>query len=248
MAINIYTKTFQDTLQEFNTLMENNEEFRDNDALQQKLVEQLGMDWNDFKEGYVEWDAADKKGVTDFRGAQVQFDDDPETNWFEETAGTLLRVGGRTTEEFSNYLSLLPGVSGKTSLATSLPKEWQEYFDPYHGDGIQGTAENVGAQIATFLPRFGPVGLALKGASAISKAKNLGKHADIIKKMAASKKGKLGAIGVAAAAHESVINNTDIDALEEITKSPEGLAILEELETNSVRFAKSSSGFNFLLL
>ena len=232
MAINIYTKTFQDTLQEFNTLMENNEEFRDNDALQQKLVEQLGMDWNDFKEGYVEWDAADKKGVTDFRGAQVQFDDDPETNWFEETAGTLLRVGGRTTEEFSNYLSLLPGVSGKTSLATSLPKEWQEYFDPYHGDGIQGTAENVGAQIATFISPGGPISLALKGMSKLSKAKNLGKHTDTIKKIAGSKKGKLGAIGVTAAAHESVINNTDIDALEEITKSPEGLAILEELETN----------------
>ena len=232
MAINIYTKTFQDTLQSFNELLENKEEFRDNTALQQKFVEQRGMDWDDFREGYVEWDVADRKGVTDFRGAQVQLDDDPETNWFEETAGTLLRVGGRTAEEFSNYLSLLPGVSGKTSLAASLPKEWQEYFDPYHGDGIQGTVENVGAQVATFISPGGPISLALKGMSKLSKAKNLGKHTDTIKKIAGSKKGKLGAIGVTAAAHESVINNTDIDALEEIVKSPEGLKILEELETN----------------
>lgn len=234
MSINIYTQTFQNTLEDFNNILfdktNKGQQFADSEELQKKFVEQKGMNWEDFKSGYDEWYAATERGVKDFRGSQIQFDDNPETSVLEETAGTLLRIGGRTAEEFSNYLSLLPGVSGKTSLAASLPKEWQEYFDPYHGDGIQGTAENLGAQVATFIG--GPVSWTLKGASAISKAKNLGKHADTIKKIMGSKKGKLGALGVTSAAHESIINNTDINALEEMVKSPEGLKILEALENN----------------
>ena len=233
MALNIYSKTFQDVMQDFESLAKTDVEFLQSQELQNKFITQKGLDPEEFAQAYAEYDRAWDRGERDFRGAQIQFDDDPNLNFAEEAVGSLVRFGGRGIEELSDFLKLIPGVpDSDRSLARFLPKSWQQYVDPYHGNHIQGDIENVGAQIATF---FTPGGLpvqALKGVNKLSKAQRLGKHGDRIRKVAGSKVGKLTAIGTGSALHESIINNDDIDLLEEITSSEEGIELLKRLESN----------------
>jgi hypothetical protein len=233
MALNIYSKTFQDVMQDFENLAKTDVEFLQSQELQNKFITQKGLDPEEFAQAYAEYDRAWDRGIRDFRGAQIQFDDDPNLNFAEETVGSLARFGGRTLEELSDFLKLIPGVpDSDRSLARFLPKSWQQYVDPYHGNHIQGDVENIGAQIATF---FTPGGLpmqALKGVNKLSKVQRLGKHGDKIRKVAGSKVGKLSAVGAGSALHESIINNDDLDLLEEITSSEEGIKLLERLESN----------------
>ena len=239
MSLNIYSNTFQQERQNLETLLkslsdEDKEKFFDTEdqSLADKYFKQRGLDKEEFYNSMIEYDSAVKSGVTDFRGAQFQFDDDPRLNTLEEIAGSLVRFGGRTIEELSDFLKLLPGVSGKDlSLARELPKQFQEYLDPYHGEGIQGDVESVGAQIASFLvPGLGLPGLALKGAGKLSKVSNLGPATNSVNRIFGTKTGKASAVGVGAAAHESIINNQDSSAFEEMIQSKEGLEILENLE------------------
>jgi hypothetical protein len=250
MALNIYTETFQKVARDVDKLFKDPETVKRlfaNDAeLLTKYIIQRGLDPEEFTSAYHEYTAAQEKGITDFRGSQIQLDDDPNLNTYEEILGSLARFGGRTLEEFSEYLKLIPGPRGtpgpgqmagsvfdtQASLATLLPKGWQEYLDPYHGEGIQGDVESIGAQVATFLPGFGLPGLALKTTGKLSKMQRLGKHGDKIRKAAGSRAGKLGAVGVGSAVHESIINNHDISAIQDIVNTPGGLDLLERIEDN----------------
>ena len=99
MALNIYSKTFQDVMQDFESLAKTDVEFLQSQELQNKFITQKGLDPEEFAQAYAEYDRAWDKGERDFRGAQIQFDDDPNLNFTEEAVGSLVRFGGRGIEE-----------------------------------------------------------------------------------------------------------------------------------------------------
>ena len=168
MALNIYTQSFQDIKKDFDSFLQTIPEsekksFLNNEEQLNKFLKQYDTDSDEFLNAYGELVSEQEKGIKDFRGAQVQVDDDPESNYLESVISSVLRTGGRTLGEFGEYLKLLPGIdaSDKRSFVSKyLPKDWQEHFDPYHGDSTLSDVENIGGQIATFLV---PGTLALKG-------------------------------------------------------------------------------------
>tara|TARA_R100001015_G_scaffold18375_2_gene11363 strand:- start:42 stop:4046 length:4005 start_codon:yes stop_codon:yes gene_type:complete len=234
MALNIYTQSFFDIKKDFDNFVQSipeqeREAFLANEEQTNKFLKQYDTDTNEFYNAYNELAREEQKGVKDFRPKQIQLDDDPETNYLESTLGSIVRTGGRTLGEFGEYLKLLPGIDGsekRSFISQYVPKDYQHHFDPYHGEGTLADVENIGGQLATFLM---PGTLAVKIASAARKA-NIGSKG--IKKLLNKKITPIAAVGVASAAHESILNNTDYTALDEISKTEDGRKLLEQIDND----------------
>lgn len=234
MALNIYTQSFQDIKKDFDSFVQTipeseRDSFFDNKEQVNKFLKQYDTEYNEFFNAYGELANEQQKGVKDFRGSQVQVDDDPESNYLESVLSSVLRTGGRTLGEFGEYLKLLPGIdaSDKRSFVSKyLPKDWQEHFDPYHGDSTLSDVENIGGQIATFLV---PGTLALKGFK-LAKNSNIGTKS--VQKLLDRKLAPAAAVGLSAAAHESIINNEDYNALDELSKTEDGRKLLDQIDND----------------
>lgn len=228
--MNIYTQTFQDIVKEFEGLAAKNSEFSDSKELQDKYLINKNVEPKEFFEGYSTYLDKLDEGVTDFRPAQLEIGDNPVADFVEGTLGSIARFGGRTAGELSDYLKL-GGIK--------LPQEALEILDPYHGEGFLAGTEHIGGDIASFFVPFNILGKADK----INKAGKFGKH---IQKAFSRKPARWGAVGVVGAAHETVINNRDIDVIEDILADEDAAAALRKLETNPDDREASNLLRNFL--
>ena len=109
MALNIYTQSFQDIKKDFDSFLQTIPEsekksFLNNEEQLNKFLKQYDTDSDEFLNAYGELVSEQEKGIKDFRGSQVQVDDDPESNYLESVISSVLRTGGRTLGEFGEYL------------------------------------------------------------------------------------------------------------------------------------------------
>ena len=229
--MNIYTQRFQDIAKELEQLAEKDSRFATNKEMQNLYLEQKGVDPDEFSQAYGEYIDKLEEGQTDFRSAQPELGDNIVADSIENVVGSVARFTGRTVGEYADYLKLL-GVE--------LPDSALKYLDPYHGDTLLSDVENFGGQIASFI---GP-GLGLKAANTAIKLGKYGKH---FQKAFAKKPAKWGAVGTTFAAHEAIINNSDISAIEDILEDEEAAETLQKLEDNPEDREASNYLKNFLI-
>ena len=241
MPLSITTKEFQETASQIQELAERDPEFLQNKELQDRFVEEKGLNVSDFDKAYVEYLGEIDKGRTDFR---------------PEDSSVLGRFVGRAVGEVSEGVEdvgqLLTGKSFQAYLEEEARKNYgdettddfikqaQEYLDPYHGDSTLGTIEDIGGQVASFFVPFtgavkgarvvGGAGKAISPAALISGLNALGK-----KKVAGLRVGptaRLSGYGVAGAAASTSLNDPEQSAIQAIMENEDASAAIEALDNN----------------
>jgi hypothetical protein len=241
MPLSITTKEFQETASQIQELAERDPEFLQNKELQDRFVEEKGLNVSDFDKAYVEYLGELEKGRTDFR---------PEDS---SVLGRFVgRAAGEVAEGVEDVGQFLTGKSFQAYLeeearkiygdevTDDFIKQAQEYLDPYHGDSTLGTIEDIGGQVASFFVPFtgvvkgarvvGGVGKAISPAALTAGLNALGK-----KKVAGLRVGptaRLGGYGVAGAAASTALNDPEQAAIQAIMEDEDASAAIEALDNN----------------
>ena len=247
MVLSVESKQFQKTLSNLSSLIEKDEEVANNRELRNKFIEQSGLEPKEFFKTYKNYRKQQEEGRTDFRPSQFDIGDSTSADIVEEGLGFASRTAGRAVGEVTSGVKqlgkfILPEdwyKSIEETVESSLPsyvkEELSSWLDPYHGDGISATVEDIGGQIASLLIPVGAISKAGKVATKLTgKAGKSGSTAEaFINKAVKKTPVKLGLLGTNIAAVDALNNSdTDIRAIEEILENEEAAQALKKLDKN----------------
>jgi hypothetical protein len=241
MPLNITTKDFQETARELEKLVETDPEVAQSKELQDRFVEEKGLNTSEFDKAYIEYASEVEKGRTDFR---------PENS--SVVSRFIGRAAGEVAEGVEDVGQLLTGKSFKAYLEEEAKKVYgeevtddfikqaQEYLDPYHGDSTLGSIEDIGGQVASFFVPFTAGLKSVKAINAVGKAVSpasfrAGLRAIGNKKVAGFRvapSARLGGYGVIGAGSSTFLSDPEEQAIKSIMESEDASAAIEALDSN----------------
>ena len=252
MAISINSQDFRETAQELDALAA--QKLLDEEKYNQILTTK-GFDKNEFKEAYVKYADTPEEELDE----QAQITNIPVVDPIIRTVGRAVGEAGRgiadTTEDFFPDFKAKVGSLLNTA-GDYVPEVVKEYsdqiFNPYHGDGVYGKAEEMVGNIGSyFIPATGIikgarlVGGVTRNAKLINSSARAAKLNKAIKTNktltnATKIKGKYGRIatlaknlalyGTAFAASATIVEDPQENALNFLLeKFPESTSALESL-------------------
>lgn len=255
MAISINSQDFRETAQELDALAA--QKLLDEEKYNKILLDR-GFDKNEFKEAYVEYVETPPEELDE----QAQITNIPVVDPIIRTVGRAVGEAGRgiadTTEDFFPEFKAKVGSFLDTA-GDYVPEVVKEYsdqiFNPYHGDGVYGKAEEMVGNIGSyFIPATGIikgarlVGGVTRNAKLINSSARAAKINQAIKTNkvltnATKVKGKVGKIatvaknlalyGTAYAASATIVEDPQENAVNFLLeKFPESTSALESLAIN----------------
>ena len=239
MTITLDSKSFRDVAKKLDDLAAENQLTKD---MYQQILEEEGFDEEEFKKTYNEYiETPDEELIqpTEITGLPVV---DP----IIRATGRAFGEAGRETVDFfedvapvttDKVKSIFNEVADKTGeyIPESVKDFTDELFDPYHGEGIYGEAENMVGNIGSYLvPATAMVKIA-KGANALAKTNRVIRGGLEATGNALGKKGRkaakvAGFLGIGAGSATMVENPSEnaVNLLREYF--PESTEFLERLE------------------
>ena len=173
MTITLDSKSFRDVAKKLDDLAAENQLTKD---MYQQILEEEGFDEEEFKKTYNEYiQTPDEELIqpTEITGLPVV---DP----IIRATGRAFGEAGRETVDFfedvapvttDKVKNIFNEVADKTGeyIPESVKDFTDELFDPYHGEGIYGEAENMVGNIGSYLVPAGAMVKIAKGANALAK-------------------------------------------------------------------------------
>ena len=224
MAISINSQDFREAAQELDALAA--QKLLDEEKYNQILTAK-GFDKNEFKEAYIEYADTPREELDD----QAQITNIPIVDPIIRTVGRAAGIAGRgiadTTEDFfPNFVAKVDSLLDKTGdYVPEIVKEYSDQiFDPYHGDGIYGKAEEMVGTIGSyFIPATGII----KGTKLVS---GLARNAKLINSSAKT-----------AQINRAIKTNKALKFLEKIPKIGKVAKVAKNLALYGTAFATSAT-------
>ena len=224
MAISINSQDFREAAQELDNLAA--QKLLDEEKYNQILTAK-GFDKNEFKEAYIEYADTPKEELDD----QAQITNIPIIDPAIRTVGRAFGEAGRgvadTAEDFfPNFTAKVGSLLDKTGdYVPEIVKEYaDQIFDPYHGDGVYGNAEEMVGNIGSY---FVPATGIIKGTRLVS---GLAKNAKLINSSAK-----------AAQINRAIKTNKALKTLEKIPKVGKVAKLAKNLALYGTAFAASAT-------
>ena len=224
MAISINSQDFREAAQELDNLAA--QKLLDKEKYNQILTAK-GFDKNEFKEAYIEYADTPKEELDD----QAQITNIPIIDPAIRTVGRAFGEAGRgvadTAEDFfPNFTAKVGSLLDKTGdYVPEIVKEYaDQIFDPYHGDGVYGNAEEMVGNIGSY---FVPATGIIKGTRLVS---GLAKNAKLINSSAK-----------AAQINRAIKTNKALKTLEKIPKVGKVAKLAKNLALYGTAFAASAT-------
>lgn len=240
MALSFRTETFQDTLAEITDKVSKGElEDKDVDS----FIKGKGINVEEFISAERDYLAALDAGEKDLRGLQfsdgdISFVPDKLVESVARTTGRFLGETGRGAINLGDALlpeELTAAVSSAASSVGAyvpdyIKKSANEFFDPYHGEGLLAGGEEIVGTLASYIA---PGGLIIKGANMGikgSKALSSASRALASKSSKAMELAGKGGKGVAYAAGATIIEDPQENIVNILREEfPDSTEFLERL-------------------
>ena len=243
MALSFRTETFQDTLNEITDKVQSGElEEKDIDS----YIKKKGLSVEEFISAEEDYLSAIDAGETDIRGLQfsdsdISFVPDKLVESAARTTGRFLGETGRGVinlgdallpEEVTAVVSSAAETVG-AYVPTYIKKAANEFFDPYHGEGLLAGGEELVGTLGSYIA---PGGLLIKGANlGIKGSKALSSASRALSNKAAKTMelaGK-GGRGVAYAAGATMVENPQENIVNILREEfPDSTEFLERLSVD----------------
>jgi hypothetical protein len=224
MAISINSQDFREAAQELDALAA--QKLLDEEKYNQILLDK-GFDKKEFKEAYLEYADTPRDELDD----QAQITNIPIIDPAIRTVGRAVGEAGRgvadTAEDFfPNFTAKVGSLLDKTGdYVPEIVKEYaDQIFDPYHGDGVYGKAEEMVGNIGSY---FVPATGIIKGTRLVS---GLAKNAKLINSSAK-----------AAQINKAIKTNKALKTLEKIPKVGKVAKLAKNLALYGTAFAASAT-------
>ena len=239
MTITLDSKSFRDTAKKLDDLASENQLTKD---MYKQILNEEGFDEEEFKNTYNQYIKTPEEELiqpTEVTGLPVV---DP----LIRMTGRAFGEAGRETVDFfedvapvttDKVKSIFEDVSNKTDkyIPESVKDFADELFDPYHGEGIYGEAENMVGNIGSYLvPATGLVKVA-RGVNTVAKSNKILRGAlegtgNILGK-GGRRAAKVAGYGVAGAGSATIVEDPSENAVNLLREYfPESTEFLERLE------------------